>query len=107
MSVTDRVTQVSLRTRLVAPGVETRSAEGLGVAGCHDSVGAPLPAGWGPGQSPAGAQRRTKALQQPARDRAVHPVQSPAGAQRRTKALADPATYRDVHPVQRRTKATK
>src|SRR5579859_1078714 len=37
----------------------TRSAEGLGVAGCQDSVGAPLPAGWGPGQSPAGAQRRT------------------------------------------------
>src|SRR5579859_1131615 len=93
---------------------ETRSAEGLGVAGCHDSVGGPLPAGWGPGQSPAGAQRRTKATHDPAlyRDvhsvrtkathdpathRDVHPVQSPAGAQRRTKATYNPARYRDVH----------
>src|SRR5579859_3203418 len=75
---------------------ETRSAEGLGVAGCQDSVGGPLPAGWGPGQSPAGAQRRTKPTKWPATDRAVHPVQSPAGAQRRTKAIHGPARYRDV-----------
>src|SRR5579859_621994 len=43
-----------------AAETKRRSAEGLGVAGCQDSVGAPLPAGWGPGQSPAGAQRRVK-----------------------------------------------
>src|SRR5579859_5256348 len=51
---------------------ETRSAEGLGVAGCHDSVDGPLPAGWGPGQSPAGAQRRTKATHDPATHRDIH-----------------------------------
>src|SRR5579859_7458326 len=112
MSVTNRVTPVSVRNRVVAPRDETRSAEGLG-GPRPSSLGLALTIRiWGPGQSPAGAQRRTKATHDPARDRAVHPVQSPAGAQRRTKATHDPARDRAVHPVQspagaqRRTKAT-
>src|SRR5579859_6928253 len=60
------------------PGDETRSAEGLG-GPRPSSLGLALTIRiWGPGQSPAGAQRRTKATHDPALYREVHPVQSKA-----------------------------
>src|SRR5579859_1482716 len=86
-------------SRRAAAREGTRSTEGLG-GPRPSSLGLALPIRiWGPGQSPAGAQRRTKASKDPAPDRDVHPVQSPAGAQRRTKASKDPAPDRDVHAV--------
>src|SRR5579859_2360938 len=87
-------------SRSAAAREGTLSAEGLGGPRPSSLVLALTIRIWGPGQSPAGAQRRTKATHDPALYREVHPVQSPAGAQRRTKATHDPALYRDVHPVQ-------
>src|SRR5579859_1516871 len=105
MSVTNQATPGLAGTDCPRQETKTRSAEGLG-GPRPSSLGLALPIRiWGPGQSPAGAQRRTKATNQPATYRAVHPVQSPAGAQRRTKATKHPATDRAVHETPR-TKAT-
>src|SRR5579859_1848341 len=105
MSVTNQVTPGLAGTDWPRQETKTRSAEGLG-GPRPSSLGLALTIRiWGPGQSPAGAQRRTKATHDTARYRDVHPVQ------RRTKAVHDPAPHRDVHPVQspagaqRRTKA--
>src|ERR1700720_4643781 len=86
--------------RLVADSRRAAAVEDLGRGSpVRPRVGAPLPRIWGPGQSPAGAQRRTKAANDPAPHRDVQL------SRRRTKAIQNPAPKRDVQLS--RTNATK
>src|SRR5579859_991137 len=94
MSVTNQVTPGLAGTDWPRQETKTRSAEGLG-GPRPSSLGLALTIRiWGPGQSPAGAQRRTERTHHPAPDRDVHEA-------RRTKATKSPARYRDVQEARR------